>query len=130
MQRMKIRSIVCVALLFALLLTCTGCGVFVVHLPGEQPETHAPAGTAAATDPLPEATAHEYGYPEPVYPTDTAEAKRQLAALYPMDLTGFDLMVASASETRNTILPGADDVTYASRSARNAMVSEKYKNGL
>ncbi len=95
------------------------------------PETSSPEDTAAGTEP-PEETTGEPEETEPVkpvtFPSRIEEAEERLDALLDtIDISGFSLILVTASDTVDVIFSEESDPLYAARSNRNSMLYDKYE---
>ena len=127
---MKIKSIVCLALLCCVCLTSlTGCGLLVIRRTGTEEQTAGthPQATAAAT--LPDVDAPQYNVTDVEFPTSREESRKKLEAVYRLNLSGVDFMIASAAEAPRVLFPEASDLPGAARKERNAMISERFGCG-
>lgn len=120
--------------------TLSGCGVIIINNPSAETEaatTRPPETTAApettealGTEVPPETTEipEETVKVTPVtLPSRIEEAKKRLEGLSSIvDISGFNLIVASASDTADVLFCEEDSPLYAARSARNGMLYEKY----
>ena len=95
------------------------------------PETSSPEDTAESTD-APEETTAEPEETTPIkpvtFPSRVSEAEERLDALIDsIDISGFSLILVTASDTIDVVFSEETDPLYSARSNRNSMLYEKYE---
>ncbi len=139
-------SVRCAALLIltaAVIGALSGCGMIIINSPSGTssgattvaPETQSPDVTTEGpvqTEPAADETTAPPETSRPIdpveFPDRIDEAEARLDALEsPVGISGFDLIIASASDTAGVIFCDETSPLYSSRSKRNAMLYEKFK---
>lgn len=116
-----------IAVLLALCLALSGCGVIVLPN-GEETTAAETTGTPSPADTTASAVTTASPYIAPTRPDAQAAADAALAALPEQSFDGATLLIAAASETVNPLFPTDGELgENQARLARNAAVTERYE---